>query len=125
MVADDPEPLVDVGRVAGGREVLGAERLEPVPVEGVLQVLQGQGVVENVDGRLKHHLLHLRYCLRIAWRGGHPGPDRASVVLIVLIALRAAGYETMNGPAISSTSSIVSGVSKAAGKGISPVSRLR
>ena len=49
VVADDPEPLVDVGGVARGGEVLGAELLQPVAIEGVLQVLQGQRVVENVD----------------------------------------------------------------------------
>jgi hypothetical protein len=41
------------------------------------------------------------------------------------VAQRVVDYETMNGPAIASTSPIVSGLSKAAGKGISPVSRLR
>src|SRR5215207_11030564 len=59
VVADQAEIVVDVSRVTSGCEVLGGELLEPVPVEGVLQVFQGQGVVENVNGRLKHQVLHL------------------------------------------------------------------
>ena len=49
VVADEPEPLVDVVGVAGGAEVVGGELLETIAVEGVLQVLQGQRVVEDVD----------------------------------------------------------------------------
>ena len=78
---------------------------------------------EHVDGCLEHHwVLHRGASpYRLARRPS--GARRASCS--VLLILCAADYETRNGPAISRTSSIVRGVSKAAGKGIWPVSKLR
>jgi hypothetical protein len=60
VVADDAEPLVDVGGVAGDGEIVGRVCRQAVAVKGVLQVLQGQRVVEHVDRGAQHRaILHL------------------------------------------------------------------
>lgn len=50
VVADLTEEPIDIWGVTGGSEVLGAELVEAIAIERVLQMLQGQGVVKGVDG---------------------------------------------------------------------------